>query len=54
MCFQQLEIFAFDLLNGMGDFLDIAHFLFKERRPDIDSLTKRQLQSMVYINALRL
>lgn len=46
---QQLDEFAFDLLNGMGDFLDISNFLFKDRRPDISTLTIQQLQSMVLI-----
>ena len=44
---QKLDIFAFDLLNGAGDFLDISKYLFKDRRPDINTLTKEQLQSMV-------
>ena len=45
---QKLDIFAFDLLNGVGDFIDIANFLFRERRPDAHSLTGSQLKSMVY------
>ena len=40
-------MFAFDLLNGMGDFIDISHFLFEDRRPDINTLNRQRLQSMV-------
>ena len=51
---QKLEIFAFDLLNGVGDFIDISNFLFRERRPDVQKLSPSQLKSMVLYNIIQL
>lgn len=41
-----LEIFAFDFLSGNGDFLDIKNFLFPERRPDVSTMTKKQITAL--------
>jgi hypothetical protein len=46
----KLDIFAFDLLNGAGDFIDISNFLFRGRRPDVQKLTPSHLKSMLYRN----
>ena len=44
---QHLEDFAFDYLSGNGDYLDIRHFLLPDTRPDLSTMTKQELLSLV-------
>eukprot|EP00731_Ephydatia_muelleri_P001270 Em0001g1270a len=42
---EKLDTFAFDLLGGTGDLLDIINFISPESRPSLDKMSKEQLDS---------
>lgn len=44
---QPLPTFAFDLLCGQGDLLDIVKFIFDDRRPDSSTITRKEYQRLV-------
>ncbi len=44
---QPLPVFAFDMLSGQGDLLDIVNFIFEDQRPDSSTITKEEYQRLV-------
>ena len=45
--FQSLPLYAFQVLNGAGDLLDLVSALAPKHRPDWDKMTKEQITSYV-------
>ena len=44
---QQLDTFAFDIINGNGDYLDIKYIVSPEDRIDIGKMSKEKILSLV-------
>lgn len=47
---QKLPVFAFQLLNGAGDFLDLLNAIDESRRPDWDHMTPEEISFAVSRN----
>jgi hypothetical protein len=47
---KQLDIFAFQLLNDVGDFLDLIPALEKDRRPNWDTMTDAEIEATLSRN----
>ena len=46
-----LELFDFQILNGVGDLLDLKNALFPEEMPHFENMTKPQLRDYVRLNS---
>lgn len=49
--FQALDNFAFQVLNGAGDLIDLMHAVDKEGRPNFDKMSKDELKLYVRKNS---
>ena len=47
---QKLDLFAFRMLNGVGDLLDLINAVDQEKRPNFDKMSKKDVENYVAKN----